>query len=365
MNADGDCSSGHVQVKGLTKRSVVSDIHNSTKRNKTEEKGVVELSSVNPPSAILTNSSPTRTADIKSHLAIFKQCVRSPSDLTESSDDGSEWECFKPPEERKVTAKEELRVGDIVIFYCYPATHGDLRALTWATVTSISSYLDDDDDFDAALGVDSWEPLSYHHNQVRVYRHDEANILQDATRGRFRWMSNMHLVEGELRNGTNTNGADRLRKIMRRSQSNYNEKLVIEGIIENPEEGPSLGIKAASTKDDNVLNDIMGSIINQMKVISRAYIARKEYREAMELKDKGDKVEASKQNKQDAVTLIDVEPIAPEIIDLVDCETTPMVLVDERIDTISTASFRQQQVSALQASMDDNSARTYPLYCHL
>ena len=123
MNTPGGRSSGRLKEKGITKRPVISDGHTitQTKRNKAREKEVRELPSHNSPPSDVTKKCGSRTVNSKSHLLVFKQRVRSPSDQAESSDDGSEWECWKPAEERKVKSKEELRVGDIVLFYAYPA----------------------------------------------------------------------------------------------------------------------------------------------------------------------------------------------------------------------------------------------------
>ena len=68
-------------------------------------------------------------------------------------------------------------------------------------------------------------------------------------------------------------------------------------------------------------------------------------------------MEASKQNTKDAI-------VAPVIMDVEDCDTNPNVPVEEGMYVTSTSSFQRQQVSALQASMDDNTASKYSLHCH-
>lgn len=267
---DGGRSSKRLAAKNIVKRPVTDDHGGKSKRAKTKNKNSTKS---NGPFI-------GDTVDETKHLSVFNY------QLPKFSSDGNEIEEESEYESDNSYKKVlgDLRAGDVVLYFQYPAGHMQLSGLSWSRVVSITSKEDDDGDMTADVMLSNeFDYIDYESNRIAVYRHDEKGVLQDITAGGFVGMSSLHLIDGSMDRGTYATQVDKARAVFRRSEDNLNRKLVEEGMINSAEDGVSLGITQSGTKEDSVLTKVMACIIAQFeKNVKETHALREKNRELRE-----------------------------------------------------------------------------------
>ena len=247
-----------------------------------------------------TNTIPSIADDIN-HLAAFKRSKYTINDvinndrltLTDVEDDSDDDDYDH--DNRMPT---EVFVGDIILFFD-GQHHGRMETLSYSQIVSIRTFINDDGDSDADIGL-STNAMGFdiHHNKVVVYRLDGCGVLQDVTNSRFMMMEDLKFIGGTIDAGTYLTDTDRLKTIFNRNQRRYNERLVATGEIRSVEDGVDLGLNITNGNptaviDDEVLSTMMNKVIAQFKLRQKEYTQLTDY-----LRDKKEKTKALEEARE-------------------------------------------------------------------
>ena len=166
------------------------------------------------------------------------------------------------------TADLELRVGDIVSYFSHPYAFNTLHALTWDVVTTITVHQCSVQGTTANVSVAGSDPISYEHNKMAVYRHDDTGLLNDVTRGTFVDGDSLTPIVGEMVSGSFYTAGHSMADTLRRHQTNIN-KDITSGKISGPSKGIDV-IAAPPVQEDVNLTEVMRAVNNQYKTLVNA-----------------------------------------------------------------------------------------------
>ena len=158
----------------------------------------------------------------------------------------------------------ELRPGDLICYFYYPKTFGDIAGLVWDRITAIRTYHSEVYGPGAELCTAGSHPVTYEHHRVAVYRHNVVGKVLDVTDGAFVSMEYLSLVDGTMSHGTYYSQGHHMSDILRREQTKLNHKFVAEGSITSVDKGVQL-VAEAEVKQDTILFRVMLNITNQHK----------------------------------------------------------------------------------------------------
>ena len=113
------------------------------------------------------------------------------------------------------------------------------------------------------------DPISYEHNKMAVYRHDDTGLLQDVTLGTFVDGDSLTPITGKLSTGSYYSAGHSMADILRRQQSNIN-KDIASGKISGPSKVIDL-IAAPPVQEDVNLTEVMRAVNNQYKTLVNAW----------------------------------------------------------------------------------------------
>ena len=121
----------------------------------------------------------------------------------------------------------------------------------------------------ANVSVAGSDPISYEHNKMAVYRHDDTGLLHDVTRGTFVDGDSLTPIVGEMLAGSFYTAGHSMADTLRRHQANIN-KDIASGKISGPSKGIDV-IAAPPVQEDVNLTEVMRAVNNQYKTVVNAW----------------------------------------------------------------------------------------------
>lgn len=215
---------------------------------------------------------------VTSHLSVFQ-----PYKYSEDHEENltlSDYECDleydSDDEEDDNRRPPELRPGDYILFYD-GGHQGNPRKLMYSQIISIKTFEDADGDMDATIGIDTFASFACNQNSMAVYRLDSSSgMLQDVTHTRFMMMTDLTLIDGDIKAGTYITDSDHISGIITRQQQRFNEQLVKQGVIRSVEYGVNLGVNTTNINptvavDKEVMSSIMEKVIAEINSKQKYY----------------------------------------------------------------------------------------------
>ena len=226
----------------------------------------------------MSGSTNPAISNVTSHLSVFQPYKYSKDQ--EEKLTLSDYECesdleYDSDDEEDDNRRPELRPGDYILFY--DGGHGNPRKLMYSQIISIKTFEDADGDMDATIGIDTFAAFAYGRNKVAVYRLDSSSgMLQDVTHTRFMMMTDLTLIDGDIKAGTYITDSDHISGILTRQQKRFNEQLVEQGVIRSVEYGVNLGVNTTNINptvavDKEVMSSIMEKVIAEINSKQKYY----------------------------------------------------------------------------------------------